>query len=264
MEENIFNIPVGYILGCLAIFLRVSGVLFALPVFGDDIVPLRVRTLLSISLTMMVIPMVPKMWDPNSISSIFELASVVLRELLIGLSIGYVAKLLFDAVVMAAGLVGYQMGFGTAELLMPDLGQPVSAFTHFHRNLMILFFLVLDFHHIYLKTMVESFRMIPIGKASLSPFLGMEFVKASGVVFASSVELAAPILVALLFTMTALGLLARAVPQVNVFIISFPIGFAVGLLVYVATIPLFPSWMQEHFSLNSELIVTTLTGLKPL
>lgn len=65
--------------------------------------------------------------------------------------------------------------------------------------------------------------------------------------FSIALQLATPILVALLFTMAALGILARTVPQLNVFIVSFPISFAVGLTIYIATLPLYPNWFRNHY-----------------
>ncbi len=262
MTESIFDIPVEQILRGVLIFLRIGGLMFALPVFGDQPTPVHVRVLMSLALSIGIYPVVPAAWGIGIDLSVLGIGMIVVRELFIGLLLGYVARLIFDAIVLAAGLVGYQMGFGTAELLMPGFDQQINAFSALHRMLMLLIFLCLNLHHVYLKTIAQTFALISAGAASISADLGTNVLRFTSTIFVSSMELAAPIVVALLFTMTALGLLARTVPQMNVFVMSFPISFAIGLLVYIATIPLFPGWLETHFAESSHQIVAALQGMR--
>lgn len=262
MTEALFNIPVEEILRGVLIFLRIGGMLFALPVFGDQPTPVQARILMTLALTFGLYPIVPHTWGMGIDMDVIAVGVTVVRELFIGLMIGFVARLMFDAILVAAGLVGYQMGFGTAELFMPGFDQQINAFSALHRLLMMLIFLGLNLHHVYLKTIAETFTLLPTGAAIVGPTLGTNILEYTATIFSSAMELAAPIIVALMFTMTALGLLARTVPQMNVFVISFPVSFVVGLLVYIATIPLFPGWLESHFQTSSHQIIATLQGMR--
>lgn len=259
----IITIPVEEILMQALVFLRVGAVFFALPVFGDPPTPVRARILLALSFSWAIQGIIPPEWMGTIPDEPFAYGILVLREVLIGLMLGFVAKLTFAGLTMAASIVGYQMGFGTASLLVPDAEQQMDGFTAFHRILMMLIFFSLNLHMVYLQSISESFRLIPVGMANPHPDLLGLFTAWSAAIFSTAIQLAAPILVALMFTMAALGLVARTVPQMNVFTLSFPFSFMVGLLVYISTMVFFPGWVQEYFVREQENILLTIKGLAP-
>lgn len=258
-----FAIPIQDILRGLLVFLRVGGILFALPVFGDQPTPVRVRLLLAAALAYGLSPVIPQTWGSPLPAELLGLAGCVARELVIGILLGFLARVAFEGMLMAASTVGYQMGFGTATLFMPDAGEQMNGFTAFHRIIVILLFFGLDLHQLFFKGMVDSFQIVPAGQASVGAPVYRMVIDVTAQIFAIGIQLAAPILVALMFTMAALGLVARTVPQFNVFIMSFPASFMVGLLIYVATLPFFPDWMTNHFEGVGEMLAGALRGLKP-
>ncbi len=246
-----FDINTPKILLIALMFIRVGGVIFALPIFGEDQVPVRVKILLGAVLTFALYPVVFNNWSAGQIANLTHIEMFVMlifRELLIGLSLGYVAKLMIDGILMASNLVGFQMGFGTAQLFLPTADDKVTSFMALNHILIIMIFLALNYHHLYIQAIYESFKIIPLGlawpKASFFEFL----IPLSASMFVSALQLAAPIVVALMFSTMALGLIARTVPQVNVFIVSFPVNFYLGIIIYVATLPLMPGWLSNHFS----------------
>lgn len=249
--------PNQLLVGALA-FLRISGILFALPIIGDSPTPVRARILTALALTIGLQPIIPISWAPTLTQDVFQVAVYIFRELLIGLVIGFIARVAFDGLVMASSVVAYQMGFGTASLFMPDYSERLDSFTAFHRMLVMLIFLSLGLHHVFVAAIVDSFKLIPGGTATLHGPLASMLVTLTGGMIAVAIQLAAPILVALLFTMAALGLVARAVPNMNVFVISFPTSFVIGLVVYIATLPFFPAWMRDHFLSSHEQMFAAL------
>jgi flagellar biosynthetic protein FliR len=256
-----FSIPVHVLLSISLVFVRISAILAILPFFGDSPVPVRVRILFSVALTSIIWPLVPASWSQNLPTSILPYTLVVLKEAALGMIIGFLAKILFDGIVAAASLLGYQMGFGTASLFIPDAGQQMDSFTAFHRIVVILLFLALDFHHVYLSAITETFRVLGPGEFWFNPQNIELMITHSALVFSSAIQLAAPVLIALLFSTAALGLMARAVPQLNVFIISFPVGFFVGLLVYIASLPFFPNTMERYTVILRDVLIETI-GLR--
>lgn len=239
-----------------------SSILFALPVFGDSPTPVRVRVLASLALTIAMHPLLPPGWVPRLGVDVIAFSFYVAREILVGVVIGFLARAAFDGILMAANIVAYQMGFGTATLLMPEMGGTVDAFTVFHRMIVMLIFLTLGLHHVWISALADSFRLIPGGAALPQGGLGVLLIEVTAGVFATALQLAAPLLVALLFAMAALGLVARTVPQMNVFAMSFPVSFFLGLVIYAATLPFFPSWMQEHFEGGQESLFAALRLLR--
>ncbi|SMF66494.1 flagellar biosynthetic protein FliR [Pseudobacteriovorax antillogorgiicola] len=258
-----FNIPYDDAVKGGLIFLRVSGIVFTLPIFGDEPTPVRVRILFSVAIAFLLYPVIMPEWYRGMPQDAWAFAVMSARELIIGLMLGFVARLVFDGIVMAASIVGYQMGFGTANLMIPDANIQMNSFTATHRILLMLIFLSLNLHHLYISAIADSFRLIPSGFASLDGGIGELMVQATASVFVISVQLSAPVLVALMFTMAALGLIARTVPQMNIFTMSFPTSFFIGLLIYIASLPYFPQLIKTFIAQSNNEIKAVLRGLAP-
>ena len=260
--ENYLTFDIEEIIKSVLVFLRISGLFFALPFFGDSVVPMQSRILTAGALALGIFPLVPTNWNADITYSVLAIFACILREVFIGLVIGYIGKLIFEGIIMAAGIVGYQMGFGTANLLLPGSDIQLNAFTALHRIVVILFFLSLSLHYIFINGIIQTFQVIPAGGSILTPALGNTLLENSSNIFTIAVQLSAPILIALLFTMSSLGLIARTVPQLNVFTMSFPLSFFIGLSVYVTMTPFLPGWLNEFYKekgiefLNSILTLT--------
>ena len=254
--------PTQLLVGAMA-FLRIGGLLLSLPVIGDAPTPVRVRILLSLALTIGLYPAIPASWAPDLATDVLTISSYVVRELAIGLIVGFCARAAFDGIMMAATVVSYQMGFGTASLFLPDYSEKMDSFSAFHRMMVMLIFLTLGLHRIFLTAVIDTFRLIPGGGAHLTGSLVTIIISLTGGILAIAVQLAAPILVALLFTMAAIGLIARAVPNMNAFLMSFPASFIIGMVVYIATLPFFPGWMQDHFISIQEQIHGIIRSMSP-
>lgn len=259
-----FQFNTDQILAGAAVLLRVSGIIALLPLFGEGSVPVRVRILLSVALTVGIFPMIPPTYHlavRDAMSGVGPLALMIIKEMLIGVVIGYAAKLAFEGIVMAANIVGIQMGFNTSNIFLPGSEETTNGFSALHRLLIILVFLCLNMHHIYLSSIYDSFRLIPLGHAWPTASLNTLMVSVSAGIFVTALQLAAPTLVGLLFATAALGLISRAVPQANVFVMSFPANFFVGLLIYMAMLPMLPGWLQGHFAGSQTHLMTALASL---
>jgi flagellar biosynthetic protein FliR len=232
--------------------------------FGDNSNPLLARIMMSVAISAGMLPMVNASWAPDITIGIAPIFVIIMKEIIVGFTIGFAAKLLFDGVIAAAALVGFQMGFGTGTLFLQDADTPMDAFTIFHRSIVLLIFLSLGFHHIFIQSISETFTLIPAGKAIPSQELGVFFISLTAGVLSIALKLATPMVVALLFSMAALGLIARTVPQMNVFIMSFPISFFVGLLIYLATLPFLEGFLARQFTSGGEAIFASIRALAPV
>ena len=236
-----------YLFKMTLIFIRISGIIFTLPFFGDAIVPVQIRILIAVALSFGLSGIIDSSWNQAEINGIFSYVTLGIRELLIGFLLGHIGKLFFEGLIMAANLVGYQMGFGTASLLLPGSDLQVNAFTALHRIMVLVFFLSLSLHYIFIDAIAQSFELIPAGQIKFHPAAGEALVRASAGIFKIAMQLGAPILIALMFAMGALGLLARTVPQMNIFTLSFPLSFFIGLGVYASMTPFLPDWLKNFY-----------------
>ena len=162
---------------------------------------------------------------------------------------------------MAASFIGYQMGFGTASLMVPDAGAPSEPLCCFSSNSIFTYFLLLNLHMFYIKALVDTFQMIQAGGFGFDRSIVDTIIIVSRDIFITALQLAAPILISLMFTMSALGLLARTVPQMQVFQMSFPLSFFLGIIIYIALIPMYPEWTSMHFKANIDQINSLIRAM---
>ena len=220
----------------LLILLRVSALLIVAPIFGHRLFLARAKVGLAVMVSMVVFPLVDGFDVPEGF---FPYAVMMAGEVILGLVLGYVVLLLFIGIQFAGQLAGLQMGFGIVNVIDPQSHDQISIIGQFLNILAILMVLTLDGHHIILNGLLGSFEAVPLGGVVLQASIAHKLIALSSEVFVIAIKISAPILVALFLISTAMGVLARTVPQMNVFIVGFPVQLAVGLSVLVATMPLF-------------------------
>jgi flagellar biosynthetic protein FliR len=218
----------------LLVLARAAGLTLGAPILGHLLVPRRVRAGLALLLALALLPVVPAAPTP---ASLWGLAGAVGIESAFGALLGFVAQLVFAAVALGGELAGIQMGFGMVHLLDPHANASITIVAQWQQLLALLVFLALDGHHLLLRALIASFTAAPPGHLVASAAGGQAVVALAGEVFATGARLAAPVMIALLLTNGALGILARTIPQLNVFIIGFPVTVGVGLVMLGASLP---------------------------
>jgi flagellar biosynthetic protein FliR len=216
-------------------FCRIGAVLAAIPVIGARSVPVRIRMLFALSLTLVIAPVIPAvpMIDPLSPNG----ALVTMQQVLIGGAMGFSLHLIFSAFVHAGQLVAMQMGLGFASLVDPQNGVTVPVLSQFYVVVASLMFLALDGHLVVIEVMVESFRTMPVSATGLAAAGIWDMVSAASWMFAGALQVALPTLTALLLANIAFGVMARAAPQLNIFSIGFPLTLILGFVALLLTIP---------------------------
>ncbi|MFN3680435.1 MAG: flagellar biosynthetic protein FliR [Nitrospira sp.] len=218
----------------LALIVRVGGLLAALPILSGHAVPTKVKVLLVLALSAVLAPVVrlPAVpFDPVA------LAAGLAGELAIGLTIGLAVRLFFGALELAGDVVGMQMGFGVVQLLDPATSHHMPVIGRFFTLLALLVFLSLNAHVLVVSTIVASYDAIPAFGMLLPMGWGEEIVYLSREMFVIGLKLATPVLVTVLVTNVLLAILGRAVAQINVFVLSFPITIAGGLVMLALAMP---------------------------
>jgi len=225
---------------------RVAGLFSAIPMFGARLVPTRVKVPLIFAMALLIFPVVRLHAIPAAGDSI-SLMLLVIRESLIGLTLGLTSQFIFAAVEFCGQQVGTQMGISMAAQFDPTTQNNVPTMAIFLNALATLVFLSLGVHHFFLKGIVESYQLIPLGAWHVSGGLLKFLIETSSGIFIIAIKLAAPVSVALLATSVALGIVARSFPAMNVFMVSMPLNIGIGFLILGISLPVFVRVLQGAF-----------------
>lgn len=229
------------------IFARVVAIVALLPIFGNVNIPPPARVGLALFLTFILFPSLKQSNVPVP-EAVFPLLLLFAKEIAIGMTIGFTAVLIFIGVQHGGTIVGMQMGFGIVNVIDPQTQEQTSIIGQVQQLLALLIFLVIDGHHFFIRALCQSFEEIPIFAGKFSPNIVMKLIAMSGEIFEVAIKIGAPVIVALLLTSVGLGILARTVPQMNIFIVSFPLKIGVGMLVLTASLPLFLLVFRKIFA----------------
>ena len=207
---------------------RIMAIIIHVPVLGGQTIPNQVRIGLGLALAVVLIPWQPL--APDAVSIGFLVYGIAIaKEIIIGTLVGFAADLVFGAIQIAGTVMGMGSGFESGRIFNPALGDAGSAFDQIFISLMMLFFLVIDGHHIVIIALQRTFQVIPLNGDL--PFNGMDVVvRTTAQLIASGIHLALPVMTALILTDLTLGLLARVTPQVQVYFLGLPVKVTVALL----------------------------------
>ena len=229
----------------LYVLIRVGMIIIFSPVLGSAAIPVKMRVGFILFIAIVIFPVVKSQPMPHS-RGMFELISYVFLEAMIGFTIAYAARLIFTIVQLSGTLIDFQIGFGVVNVIDPQTSSQVSITAQVQNILAIFIFLSLNAHHYTIQAIVESFFIINPQKAVFSSFT-MEFVlQLITGTFVTAIKLAAPLIAILFFLSVGLGLVARTVPQMNVFIIGFPLQIAAGLTMLALTMSVFSLAVQHQ------------------
>ena len=225
----------------MSVFIRAGAFLLALPVLSASNLPTIVRTALAALIAALVAPGLPPAPPiPDFWSSIGRMIS----EALVGLSLGFTARLVFGAFELAGQLVTSELGLNMSAVLNPIASVPQQAPGTILYLLAAMLLFTLDLHHWLLAGFARSYTLVPIGAAQLQEGLLEHLVRQSSQMFVVALQMTAPVL-SITFTVTLVfAMLGRVVPQMDVFSASFAIRIAAGLTVFGMTLPL----VAEHMA----------------
>lgn len=242
----------------LLILFRVSAFLMALPIFGGGGVPMPIKVILAVSISVILFQILEIETVPLTIGS-FTVG--IIGEILIGVVIGLGARLVFAAVEIGGEIVGLQMGFGIANVFDPVSNRQVGLIGQLQNLVASLIFLVTNAHHIILRALVHSFRFAPSLGFYPSEALVGHLMRLGGEMFVLGMKIGIPVMVALLLANVAIGILSRVVPQINALLFSFPVTIGLGLLVIGTSLPLFVGLMRNQMVGLEDVVFKLLMGM---
>lgn len=237
----------------ILIMLRCSGLFILAPIFGHKSVPKPIKVGLLILLSMILSSAVSLPSVPLA-TSFIGLAGLAIKELLVGVIIGLMFRLVFIAVMTAGSLAGYQIGMAIVTLYDANVSGQVGIIGRLWYLLAILIFLAIDGHHLILSSFADSYIVIPPGAVALDGSLGLMMIKYTAYVWVLALKIGAPVMITLFLTDLALGTIARTMPTMNVFFVGFPIKIGLGMIVIAMSLPVFSYILERAVGyLNNEL-----------
>jgi flagellar biosynthetic protein FliR len=220
------------------IFARVLSLLSSAPFFGLQVIPFQLRFWLSIFLAYIFL-LILDLKNLNFSVEIFGFIILVIKEVMVGLIIGFSSWGIFYAVQFAGHLIGFDIGFSASTAFDPEHSEPVPTLSQFKYYLAFVIFLMLNGHHFLIKVLKLSFDIVPISSFAIGDGFVDWGVRLISFVFISAVKISTPILVALFLTDVTIGILSRVFPQMNIFMFAFAVKILIGLIALVITMPFF-------------------------
>jgi flagellar biosynthetic protein FliR len=227
-------------------FVRLLALFTSAPVLSMRNVPVRVKVALALFITVAAQASLPA--APTIALDSAAAVEAVIQNLLVGLALGFAARVVFAAIEFAGELIGLQMGLNFAAFFDPVSASQSTAVSRFYGTSAAWLFVVMNGHLLLIAALVQSFNAFPIGSAPLA-FLSTVQPQVWGAeVFRLGLWIALPIVTMLLFVNLVLGVISRVASQMNIFAVGFPITLGVGLIGVTLTLPL----MEAPFTMALE------------
>ncbi len=229
----------------LLVFVRVSGVFIFSPFFSSQNVPNIMKIGLSFFLTLLL-----SISSPISINLGNELiVIVIIKELMVGIIIGFISYVFMSAFYVLGQIVDMKIGFGMANVVDPQNKTQVPLMGNFYYILSFLFMLLINGHHKIIIALVDSYNYIPIGKLIYNDNVMKIIVGGLVKSFEIGFKLSLPVVAIIFLTDIVLGVMAKTIPQMNVFVVGMPLKVFIGLAIIMVTMPIFYNSIIEIFNI---------------
>ncbi len=220
----------------LLILVRMFGMFVAAPIFSSGVIPIRIRAVIAVYITACVFPVVAK-YIGDIPENIFSYGMLVASEAFIGILIGFLISIIFAAFQLAARFFSFQMALGISEVIDPFSEMGITVIGQMWMLMGIMIFIAIDGPHMLIIATFDSYHSIQLFRImedSRTMFLAL--VSTFGAMFLVALKLSFPILITLFLLTVTLGMLAKAAPQMNIFMLGFPIQIGVGLIIMIVVI----------------------------
>lgn len=260
---DLFSLDMVEFFSFVLTFMRISLILFLMPVFGGDSAPMQVKAALCIVLTLAVFPTL-SVEGAEFPEHPFDLIIIMLGEVVMGIVFGLAIRFVFAGIQTGGQVLGFQMGFSMINIADPMTGQSVSITSHFLYMVSLLTFMTLDGHLYMIKGLADTFAVIPPGGVILSGTILDQILTLSTQMFSLAVKIAAPVLAALFLVELGLALMGRAAPQMNLLMLGFPLKIAVGFLFLGMLMVIMSGHIREFIKGLGPLLGHLLNAMSPL
>ncbi len=248
MNELLRQLAGNDLAGFILVLARVTPLFVIAPLFSSQIIPPHVRGIIAVGISIGLVPVA--LHGQQIPTDPMTLGGLVIEGALVGLGFAFVLAVLMGAVESAGSIIDVLSGFSYGSLINPMNGEESAVMTRFYSLVGTLIFLVIGGDAWTLKGLARTFTLVPVSSGPRLSSLVGGAEQVFTTVFAAALEVAAPVLVALLITDVAFGVVSRVVPQLNVFAVGFPTKVAVALLVVGASLPFTANWISNQLTVS--------------
>ncbi len=242
-------------------YARIVMIMIQAPIFGSKHYKGAVRAGVALVITLVAVPNLPV---PEFFpTDLLGLALAVLTQVVVGLAIGLVSFMVMSAAMFGGEMMDIQMGLSVAASMDPSTGGASKILFRLNFYIAMMLYLIVDGHHQLMLAIFRSFQVVPLTQFRISSELFLQMVRLTGEIFIIGLQIASPALAALFITQVALGLLARVAPQMNVFMLSFPLNIAIGLMMLSIGLPVIIQLLQRRFDVNLDDTFRAIGELMP-
>lgn len=210
-------------------FIRIGAFVMVMPVIGGSFVPQRVRLILAVVLTLVIAPALPNLPSIDVLS--FAGMLLMFQEIAIGVAMGFVVQLVFDAIALGGQVISMSMGLGFAVFVDRQRGVNVPVLGQLFLMLGMLIFLSLDGHLVLIRMLADSFHTLPMNSGGLGQVALSSVIAWSAQLFVVAMNIALPAITALVVVNLSFGVMSRAAPTLNLFAVGFPFAMLLGFVV---------------------------------
>ncbi len=218
------------------VLIRVISFLVISPLFSVQNVPSMIKIGFSLILSLLLYIAIPFEYMPNELSTI-TFFILTFRELILGLSLGFITHLIFIAIRMAGQMTDFQMGFSMATIYDPMTKNNITLYGRIYYWIGLILFFVINGHHTLIYALARTFNFAPLGTVTIADFNIYNITNIFSKSFITAVQIGIPIIMVVFLSDVILGIMARTVPQLNVFIIGLPMKVLIGLLAFLIILP---------------------------
>jgi flagellar biosynthetic protein FliR len=245
------------VLSFFLVLARISPLFILAPLFSSKLVPMRVRGICAVGLSIGLSPVVTA-GNGHLPTDVMGIGSLILKELLIGSAFAYALAATFAALAVAGSLLDTTIGFSYGGLVDPVNGNQSAVLSTAYSMIGLMVFIAINGDAWVIQGMARTYDIIGVleypSLGHLVQGTGAAFVQ----IFASAIEVAGPVLLALILTDAAFGVITRVVPQLNVFQVGLPAKVVIGLVLVGATMPFVAGWIADQLQADVGAALETL------
>jgi flagellar biosynthetic protein FliR len=221
----------------LMLFTRITAMIVVAPILGHQAIPVQMKVAFGMFFAFVMYPIASAQASVIN-AELLPLVLMAMKEVAVGLTIGFATGLLFAGVRYAGELISLDTGLSGAAMFDAEMNSQASLISEFLYLGMLMVFLLLNGHHFVIEALEMSYAAVPLGGFTFNTEITQMMIKLTGYAFVIAVKLAAPVMVAMFLINVALSILSRVMPQMNIFALAFPLKIGIGFYALVASAPL--------------------------
>ena len=241
------------------VMLRIMGSMIYNPILSRKNLPATVRAGLSLTMALLYVSVYPDM--QVVVKGYFDFALIAARELFIGFAVGYVVQLFIGTVVLAGEIIDYQLGLTMGKVYDPVNASQISVTAVFLNTMFVIYFFQSGAYLSFIKLFWNSYEVLPIGYGLVTNELTMHIVKLFTSMYVLAVKMSVPIIAAHIITEMAVGVLMKAVPQINIFVVNMQIKIVMGGITFFAILTPLSAFINKLINLMAGHINTVINLL---